>query len=105
MGNVLGFFFQKEEATAVAITRTLGLYMNDLQSLRQSVSAELVIATRQWRRLMQNVLDEFGISEASWMVLMATRDVGAHALQVEIARRIGIAGPALVRLLNRLSSA
>ncbi len=63
----------------------------------------LVVLARQWRRVIDNRLSELGLSDASWTPLVHLAGAGDGVPQTELARRIGLDGSSLVRLLDTLS--
>src|SRR3569833_3915374 len=59
---------------------------------------------RTWRTKLNERLTPLGLSEAKWITLLyLSRGVGG-LIEVELAKRIGIEGPTLVRLLDRLEA-
>jgi MarR family transcriptional regulator for hemolysin len=69
------------------------------------LTSTLMQAGRQWRRLAQEALDAYGISEARAAPLVWVSRMGGSVRQVELASRTGIEGTSLVRLLDQLSAA
>ncbi len=57
---------------------------------------------RQWRRAVDEQLMRYGISEAIALPLVHISRGGGGMTQAELAASLGIGGPALVRLLDRL---
>ena len=58
---------------------------------------------RFWRRVVDAELARFDISEALAAPLVQIARAGGGITQVELAERLGIRGPALVRVLDRLA--
>ncbi|AKF50726.1 MULTISPECIES: MarR family winged helix-turn-helix transcriptional regulator [Pseudomonas] len=76
-----------------------------VESLHRTISSGLVAASRQWRRICQNTLVTYGISEACAGPLLAIARLGDGAHQVKVAQAAGMESPTLVRLLDQLCQA
>ncbi len=63
----------------------------------------LVVLARQWRRVIDHRLSALGLSDASWTPLVHLAGAGDGVPQTELAKRIGLDGSSLVRLLDALS--
>lgn len=72
---------------------------------RIRVTASLLQAGRQWRRLAQEVLVAHDISDAQASPLIHLGRLGNGVRQVTLAGHVGIEGPSLVRLLDQLEAA
>jgi len=59
---------------------------------------------RTWRTKLNERLKPLGLSEAKWITLLYLSRGEGGLIQVELAKRIGIEGPTLVRLLDRLEA-
>lgn len=79
--------------------------MNDIETLRRLLTAQLLQAGRQWRRIAEKELEKLGISEACAAPLLWTGRLGGGVRQVTLASYVGIEGPSLVRLLDQLAAA
>lgn len=79
--------------------------MPSIDTLRQSVSSTLVIASRQWRRTSHSVIAAYNVSEACATPLLIAARLDAPVRQVALAEMTGIEGPSLVRLLDQLCTA
>lgn len=78
--------------------------MPSLRTLHMQLSTSIPMAGRQWMRLVENALAHHQISGACAIpLLLIGRSGGIH--QVALAEEIGIMGPSMVRLLDRLCSA
>jgi MarR family transcriptional regulator for hemolysin len=66
---------------------------------------ELAVASRRWRKRLDEALAEFGLTDATWRPLLHLGRLGDGARQNDLARSLGIEGPSLVRLLDRLEAA
>ncbi|HVC48907.1 MAG TPA: MarR family transcriptional regulator [Burkholderiales bacterium] len=58
--------------------------------------------SRAWRTKLDERLRVFGLSQAKWATLLHLSHYPDGLIQKELAERIGIEGPTLVRLLDRL---
>ena len=58
---------------------------------------------RLWRGRLDQRLQPLGLSQARWLVLIHLWRGGDGIIQRELARRLGIEGPSLVGLLDRMA--
>lgn len=81
--------------------------MNDISAPTAAVEFgyQLAIVARRWRRTLHEALASFGLTEATWRPLIHLGRLGEGARQNDLARSLGIEGPSLVRLLDRLAAA
>lgn len=66
------------------------------------LTSSLSPLARSWRRAVDGALRRFGVSEAIAAPLVHLGRSGGGITQVELAARVGIGGPSLIRLLDRL---
>jgi len=80
-------------------------YMDERQQLHFQLTNGLLPSARQWQRLVQGRLGHHGISSAciSPFMYIGRSNGGLH--QVTLAQQLGIEGPSLVRLLDKLAAA
>ncbi|RIX49537.1 MAG: MarR family transcriptional regulator [Rhodocyclales bacterium GT-UBC] len=57
---------------------------------------------RIWRQRVNERLKPLGLSQAAWLALWHLSRATDGLVQAELAERLGIEGPTLVRLLDRL---
>ncbi|MCF1481269.1 MULTISPECIES: MarR family winged helix-turn-helix transcriptional regulator [Rhizobium/Agrobacterium group] len=76
---------------------------NDLDT-RRRLTSQLFSAARLWRRTIDVILAEHGISEACASPLVWIGRLGGGIRQITLAEHVGIEGPSLVRLLDQLES-
>ena len=69
---------------------------------RAQLSAGLLVASRQWQRLADQAFGEFGLSSACTGPLLMIGRSGGGIRQVDLAQQLGMEGPSLVRLLDKL---
>jgi MarR family transcriptional regulator for hemolysin len=79
--------------------------MDSLDDARRHLTAGLLQAGRQWRRIAEQELATLNISEACAAPLLWTARLGGGVRQVTLAAHVGIEGPSLVRLLDQLAAA
>jgi MarR family transcriptional regulator for hemolysin len=79
--------------------------MEEIDKLRQAFTANLLLTGRQWRRLTDQALMTFSISEACAAPLIWISRLGGGVRQITLAAYVGIEGPSLVRLINQLEAA
>lgn len=60
--------------------------------------------SRLWRTKLNQRLKPLGLSQAKWMVIMHLARSRSGLVQRELAERLGIEGPSLVRLLDRMAA-
>lgn len=58
---------------------------------------------RMWRAKLNQRLKPLGLSQAQWFALLHLSRAGRDLTQTELAEKIGIEGPTLVRLLDRMA--
>jgi MarR family transcriptional regulator for hemolysin len=63
----------------------------------------LAETARKWRSKLDQRLRPLGLSQAQWVALIHLSRGGEPMVQKELAERIGIEGPTLVRLLDRMA--
>lgn len=68
------------------------------------LTSSLLLAGRQWRRLAQQVLAKYNISEPRAATLIWVRRLGGGVRQVILAGYVGIRGTSVVRLLDELGA-
>ncbi|MEA9581261.1 MarR family transcriptional regulator [Xanthomonas nasturtii] len=71
-------------------------------SPRAQLSSGLLVAARQWQRLADQAFAEFGLSSACTGPLLMIGRSGGGIRQVALAQQLGMEGPSLVRLLDKL---
>lgn len=69
---------------------------------RQEFTLELGRVSRRWRARLDVRLRATGLTQARWVALLQLARAGEGLTQRELAERVGIEGPTLVRLLDAL---
>lgn len=69
------------------------------------ITAGVVAASRQWRRVCHTTLGTYGVSEACAGPLLMIARLGDGVRQVTVAHACGLESPSLVRLLDQLGVA
>ncbi len=72
---------------------------------KERFAAELGRVYRSWRTLVDTQLRPLGMTQARWMALLYIARGGSGMLQKDLAERMGIEGPTLVKLLDALEAA
>ncbi|WP_025998196.1 MarR family winged helix-turn-helix transcriptional regulator [Xanthomonas phaseoli] len=73
-------------------------------SPRARLSSGLLVAARQWQRLADQAFAEFDLSSACTGPLLMIGRSGGGIRQVALAQQLGMEGPSLVRLLDKLAA-
>ncbi|OOW71034.1 MarR family transcriptional regulator [Xanthomonas axonopodis pv. melhusii] len=73
-------------------------------SPRAQLSSGLLVAARQWQRLADQAFSEFDLSSACTGPLLMIGRSGGGIRQVALAQQLGMEGPSLVRLLDKLAA-
>lgn len=93
-------------AVEVAGTRFLELQgryePGSLEDLKLRFTRRVIFLARVWRNRMNEALRMSGQSHARWITLIWVHLLGGKANHRELAERIGVELPTLIRLLNRL---
>jgi len=72
---------------------------------REEFGVELARVYRSWRAIVDTQLRPLDMTQARWTTLLHIARGGAGLLQKDLAERMGIEGPTLVRLLDALETA
>ncbi|GJD47415.1 Transcriptional regulator SlyA [Methylobacterium crusticola] len=75
------------------------------RDLLQSLTLTLLRAGRNWRRAADDVVTAYGLTEATALPLLMIGRLGGDLRQTALADALGIEGPTLVRVLDRLCGA
>jgi MarR family transcriptional regulator for hemolysin len=78
--------------------------LDERTQLQMQLSSGLLHSGRQWQRLADQALGSYGISAACTMPLLMIGRAGGGIRQVTLAQQLGMEGPSLVRLLDKLSA-
>ena len=74
-------------------------------TLRQAFGRRLNYTARQWRRAVDEQLQPFGLSDATWLPLVYIARGTEPMRQKDLAKVVGIESSTLVRLLDALDDA
>ncbi len=66
------------------------------------IGVQLIQLGRGWRRVLDEELAGYGLTDATWRPLFHLGRLGDGIGQTELAEALGIQGPSLVRLLDNL---
>lgn len=70
--------------------------------LREQVGLAIGDCARIWRDVVNERLRPLGLSQSTWLTLWTLARFPEGLRQADLAQRLGIEGPTLVRLLDRL---
>ena len=76
-----------------------------LPDIRQTFGRRLGYAARQWRRAVDERLQPFGLTEATWLPLLHVARGREPMRQKDLAEALGIESSTLVRLIDTLDHA
>lgn len=79
-----------------------GATRDSLDDKKLRYTRRLMFIARRWRNLFDEALRVTGESHARWLALTWTELLDGKANHRELAERVGVELPTLVRLLNRL---
>ncbi|MHB1951852.1 MAG: MarR family winged helix-turn-helix transcriptional regulator [Acidiferrobacteraceae bacterium] len=74
-----------------------------MATISEEFSRALHESARAWRHALDRRLRPLGLSQAKWLTLLHLAKAGTLT-QKELAARLGVEGPTLVGLLDRLSA-
>ena len=69
---------------------------------RNNLIYHLGLLTRRWRQVLDSEFQAAGLTDATWRPLLHLHLLGNGVRQKDLAGSIGIEGPSLVRLLDKL---
>jgi MarR family transcriptional regulator for hemolysin len=75
-----------------------------VEDLKLRFTRRVIFLARIWRNRMNEALRDSGQSHARWITLIWVHLLGGEANHRELAERIGVELPTLIRLLNRLEA-
>lgn len=75
-----------------------------LEDLKLRFMRRVIFLANRWRNGMNEALRATGHSYARWLTLVWVHLLGGRASHRELAERIGVEPPTLIRLLNRLEA-
>lgn len=85
----------------------LSLVRSDADDRTQSqldLTAKVMLASRRWRARFAERLKSVGQTDARWSTLHCLAECSGGVIQSELAERVGVAGPSLVRLIDALEA-
>jgi MarR family transcriptional regulator, transcriptional regulator for hemolysin len=84
--------------------KVLAAPAEDRTHLQYDVAFKLVLASRRLRARFTDRLKSHDQTEARWSALYMLADAPSGLIQTELAERMGVEGPTLVRLLDALEA-
>jgi MarR family transcriptional regulator for hemolysin len=85
--------------TAASIAHSRGDYRDQVQF---AVAFSVVLTGRLWRARFADRMKALGQSDARWTALYMIADASRGIIQTDLAERLGVQGPTLVKLLDAL---
>jgi len=76
--------------------------LRDLLSQRESIGKLQHFVARDWRAVLDERMKPMGMSDARWTVLFGMQVLGKPSPQHQIAELLGVTGPTLFRMLDKL---
>ncbi len=76
-----------------------------MSRLEERFSKALHTTARSWRQTLDLRLKDLGIGQAGWMTVALVAKADAPLSQIELANNLGIEGPSMVAMLDRLVKA
>ena len=73
-----------------------------LEDMKLGFTRRVIFLARRWRNAINDGLREIGQSHARWIALTWINILDGKANHSELAERVGVELPTLIRLLNRL---
>jgi MarR family transcriptional regulator for hemolysin len=73
-----------------------------VEDMKLGFTRRVIFLARRWRNAINDGLRESGQSHARWITLTWIKVLEGRANQSELAERVGVELPTLIRLLNRL---
>ena len=74
-----------------------------MTSLDERFSTALHNAARGWRLAVDRRLKDLGMSQAAWVTIAVAAQAKTPMSQIELAHRVGVEGPTMVAMLDRLA--
>jgi MarR family transcriptional regulator for hemolysin len=83
---------------------SLGTIQREYRDPRFRLTLQIVLAARRWRSLLEDRLRPRGHSAPRMEVMSSISHGSRLSAQIEIAKRIGIEGPTLTRMLDMMEA-
>lgn len=74
-------------------------------AIEERFSLALHNTARAWRQAVDRRLKDVGVGQAGWMAIAHVAKAGVPLSQIELANRLGVEGPSVVSLVDRLVKA
>ena len=75
------------------------------ERVRESFMPLLSLATRQWRRVLDDALQPLGLTQATWLALLHIARASEPMRQKDLAGSLALDSSSVVRLLDMLQAA
>ncbi|AIY42150.1 Transcriptional regulator [Collimonas arenae] len=76
-----------------------------MKTLEERFSVALHSTARSWRQVLDRRMKDLGISQAGWMTVAMVAKAKQPQSQISLANDLGIEGPSMVAMLDRLVKA
>ncbi len=76
-----------------------------MQMPTHNFGRQIGMLARLWRTELDNRLRPLGLSQARWVLLVHLNEAPDGLAQLELAERVGVTGPTLVRQIDQLENA
>jgi MarR family transcriptional regulator for hemolysin len=76
-----------------------------MNTLEERFSLALHSTARSWRQALDRRMKNIGISQAGWMTIAMAAKAKRPMSQIELANELGVEGPTMVAMLDRLAKA
>ena len=84
--------------------RPIGQRVGSVEDTKLRFTRRVLFLARRWRNLMDEALRGSGDSHARWITLLWVELLDGSANHRELAERVGVELPTLIRLLNKLET-
>lgn len=94
-------------AADAAVARFIEVHFDppgSVEDMKLRFTRRVIFLARQWRNRINDGLREIGQSHARWITLTWISILDGKANHRELAERVGVELPTLIRLLNRLEA-
>lgn len=75
-----------------------------MKNYRETFGIRFLTLSRQWRRHLDQQLSILGVTDVTWAPMIHLDNLGGGINQKQLAKSVGIEGPAQVRLLDTLEA-
>ena len=73
-----------------------------MSNIEERFSYSLHTTARTWRQALDKRMKDLGISQSGWMTIALVAKAAKPLSQIELANALGVEGPSMVAMLDRL---